>query len=100
MMTQKEKDDFAEANKTIHPVETQWHYPTMTKYGYIADTQQGIGFVRTYDYHHPTSGHSMSVTTGYSADYFRDDHNPMTGLGFWGDLEPHLKKITGTTLSK
>ena len=41
-----------EADKVVHPVEKQWHYKYMTKYGYVADTKEGIGFSRSYNYHY------------------------------------------------
>ena len=93
-MSQKEKDDFDAANKIVHLVETEWHYPIMTKYGFVADTKQGIGFVRGYEYHHPTTGHKVRVCTGVNADYFTDLEQEVYP-NYWANLEPHLKKITG-----
>jgi len=93
MMTQEEKDRFNEANKTVHSVETQWHYPIMTKYGFVADTKEGIGFVRGYDYHHSITGHKIRVCTGVNADYFTDRVHEVYP-NYWANLEPHLKKIT------
>jgi len=91
-MNTADRARFEEANKAIHPVEKQWHFPIMTKYGYEAVTKEGIGFVRSYTYRHPTMDRSMTVTTGASADYW-DDPNPNGGHGYWSDLEPHLIKL-------
>jgi len=81
---------FNEADKKVHLVEDQWHYPIMIKYGFTPVTKTGIGFVRAYEYVHP-SGHKVSVCTGYSANYFTGI-SPK-GWGYCGDLEPFLKKI-------
>ena len=81
----------AEANQKVHPVDTQWHFPTMTENGYLADTKEATGFVRTYQYTNPTNGHTMTVTTGAHADYWRDPTN--NAGGYWIELEPHLKSL-------
>lgn len=81
--------NFEEADKKVHPVETQWHYPIMTKYGYEAMTKEGVGFVRTYMYVHPTTHHMVEITTGSSADYWNAGYN----YGYWSDLEPYLKSL-------
>ena len=82
---------FAEANKKVHPVDTQWHFPIMSGHGYLPDTKEAVGFVRTYHYTNPTDGHTMSVTTGASADYWTDKTNAASG--YWRELEPHLEEI-------
>ena len=84
--TEQGRQSFDNANKKVHPVEKQWHYPIMTDHGYVADTKEGIGFVRTYHYTNPTTKHKMSVTTGARADYWTDGGKQ----GYWGDLDPHL----------
>lgn len=84
--------DFEAANKVVHLVEDQWHYPIMTKHGYVADTKEGIGFVRSYNYTHPTTKHSVTVTTGCNSDYWKDNESGKGG--FWGSLEPHLEALT------
>ena len=86
-MTPEELRRFNEANKIVHPVETQWHYPIMTKYGYVPVTLTGIGFVRSYEYTHPETGRSIKVSTGVNADYWEDGG----AFGYWRDLEPHLQ---------
>lgn len=76
------------ADQVIHPVENQWHYKIMTKYGYEPKTPTGKGFVRSYMYENSKSGHKMKVTTGASADYWED---PETGSSdYWAKLEPYL----------
>lgn len=88
-MTDCESNAFSEANKRVHAVETQWHYPIMTKFGYEPDTKYVIGFVRSYEYRH-SSGHRMTVSTGVNCDHWSDLE---TGaVGYWSSLEPHLKK--------
>lgn len=83
---------FEEANERVHPVETQWHYEYMTKYGFKPLDQTKQGFVRAYRYEGP-DGHLIVCSTGFSSDHWEDQ---TTGnFGYFADLEPHLKKITG-----
>lgn len=84
-------ESFNQANKTIHPVETQWHYPILTKYGFEPIAKEGIGFVRSYTYIHPATQCEIIVTTGASADYWKDTTNKE--FGYWKALEPHLKQL-------
>lgn len=78
------------ANKTVHPVEEQWHYPILTKYGFVPNTKEGVGFVRSYEYEHP-NGRKVRCITGLSCDYWSDQEN----TGFWSDLEKWLKSLEG-----
>lgn len=82
-----------EADKKVHPVETQWHYPVMIKYGFIPITKEAVGLVRSYEYTNPT-GRLVRCTTGYSADTF-EELDPTTrrirNIGYHGGLEAHLK---------
>lgn len=80
---------FEEANKVVHLVETQWHYKTMIEAGFTPETKEQVGFVRCYKY---TKGdHVVEVTTGASADYWRDK---ITGKGgYWGTLQEHVTNI-------
>jgi hypothetical protein len=80
---------FNEADKVVHNVEGQWHYPILTRYGYEAVTKEAPGFVRSYDYVHP-SGRTVRCTTGASADYWSAPGNKG---GYWSDLEPYLKSV-------
>jgi len=86
---------FAQAMKSIHPVETQWHYPKLTKYGFIPDTKSAVGMVRTYKYHHPETGEIITASTGANSDHWESDQYKFTrgkeGEWFWGGLEPYLK---------
>jgi hypothetical protein len=86
-MDKQELERFNEANKIVHPVCTQWHYPIMIKFGYIAVNKTDIGFVRHYVYHHPTLDHKVTCSTGASADHWQDNKNH---FGYWSDLEPRL----------
>jgi len=90
-MNADELKRFAEADKKVHKVESEWHFPIMTKFGYKADTLEGIGFVRSYKYTHPVTSNKVTVATGVHADYF----DAPDGHGYWADLEPYLKKIHG-----
>lgn len=81
--------DFNEANKAVHPVETQWHYKILTKYGFTPITKEGIGFVRNYEY--KKGEHRIMCTTGASADYWKDLSN--SGGGYWSSLESHIKNL-------
>ena len=81
---------FAEANKTIHPVETQWHYNQMTDSGFTPLDKEKQGFVRSYQY--SKGDRIIECTTGSSGDYWNDRK---TGeFGFWRDLKRHLEKIS------
>ena len=88
-------DEFREANEVIHPVENQWHYPILTKYGYVPKTLSAKGFVRSYSYEHP-NGHVMTVNTGVHADYWTSENDSVQG--YWYELAAFLKhrNIGGT----
>jgi len=79
-------------HNTVHPVETQWHHPIFTEFGFVPDTKEAIGLVRNYLYVHPTTGRSIIATTGVMADYWDDltsgDH------GYHSTLRSHLKGLT------
>lgn len=92
-MTKEEREAFNRANERVHPVETQWHYPIMTKHGFVPETKEGIGFVRNYVYVHPTLGCRIRCNTGCNADYWRDESK--SGGGYWLELEPYLVKLVG-----
>lgn len=83
-----------EADKKIHLVEDQWHYPILTKYNFTPVTPEGVGFVRSYEYRNE-AGEIIVCTTGYSSDRWvqKKSKEDVAG-GYWADLEPHLKKIT------
>ena len=83
---------FEEANKVVHPVDKQWHYPIMTAHGYEAVTTEAVGFVRSYMYVNRETNHTMQVATGASADYWNDDVNNKTG--YWGSLNSYLETLT------
>lgn len=87
-MTAEQLTSFNAADKVVHPVEKEWHYPIFTKYGYEAITKEGIGFVRSFIYVHPISGNKVTYTTGYNSDYW----NAKNAFGYWADLEPYLQK--------
>ena len=84
--------DFNEANKIEHPVEGEWHYPILTKYGFEPITKMGIGFVRSYLYENK-DGLKIRCATGSSADYWNNGEGGDQG-GYWASLEPYLKSIT------
>ena len=71
-----------------HPVETQWHYELLTRYGYVAKTKYAVGSIRSYDYAHRSGGH-IRVTTGNRSDFWYDKINNMQGHAL--GLEPHLR---------
>ena len=79
------------ADSAIHPVEKEWHFPIMSEAGFVAETKDAVGFVRSYRYSHP-AGHTITATTGASADYWTDAANKE--FGYWRGLEPHLAKLT------
>lgn len=81
--------DFEQANKAVHPVEAQWHYPILTAAGYVPETKEATGFVRRYDYTHPSKA-PIRARTGVNGDYWECSTG---GAGYWADLEPFLKKM-------
>jgi len=86
--------DFNEANKVEHKTEDQWHYPIMINHGWIPDTLKGIGFVRSYNYHHQNSNVKIIVTTGCNSDYWSamDDRKEVAS-GLWSGLEYFVKNF-------
>lgn len=97
--------DFETANKVMHPVEKEWHYPVLARYGYTSPTPPQEGFVRAYFYNHP-KGRIIRVNTGVSCDYWEDltpEAMPPSNyngrrLALWGELEPYLQKIHGKSV--
>ena len=81
---------FDEANKIVHPVETQWHYSIMTEFGYESQTPSGVGFARTYIYKHPITKREFSLTTGCNGDYWADLSGK--GYGYQRSLKEYLEK--------
>jgi hypothetical protein len=81
---------FAEADKTIHQVETQWHYKMMIDSGFTPLDKEKEGFVRSYRY--SKGDRIIECTAGSSRDYWNDRTSGESGL--WGDLKRHLEKIS------
>ena len=80
--------NFQEANKIVHKVETQWHYPVLIAAGFEAITQEAIGFVRNYEYR---KGDRVIVcTTGSACDYWNEQG--VNKGGYHGDLASYLNK--------
>ena len=84
-------DAFEQANQVVHPVETQWHYPILTKFGWLPETKEGVGFVRSYVYRHPSYDFLIKCTTGVNADYWARSDTQQGG--YWASLEPELEKL-------
>jgi hypothetical protein len=87
-------DTFEEADKAVHQVENEWHYPILTKYGFMPISDTGMGFVRHCDYARE-DGEVIRATTGHTADYWDVlNGTPNTQeKRYWADLEPHLKTL-------
>ena len=81
---------FAEADKTIHQVETQWHYKMMIDSGFTPLDKEKEGFVRSYRY--SKGDRIIECTAGSSRDYWNDRTSGESGL--CGDLKRHLEKIS------
>lgn len=78
--------DFKSANNIAHPVENEYHYKLLTKYGFVCNDPAPTGFVRKYKY---TNGNKdITVCIGASADYFEG----FCGFGYMSKLETELKK--------
>lgn len=84
----RKRKNFVQANKKVHKVELQWHYPVMIKYGYVAQDKEKIGFVRSYKYIHPETGDEVICATGCNADYWTSGRDQ----GYYQSLEEHLKE--------
>ncbi len=83
--------DFDKADKTVHPVEKQWHYQFMMDAGYKAETAEARGFVRQYFYTHPDTRRRFKICTGVNSDYWID--LKIKKYGHWTDLKGHLESI-------
>mgnify|MGYP006349580407 CR=1 FL=1 len=71
---------FNEADKVVHPVEAQWHYKILEPLGWIAQTKEAVGFVRSYVYTHPESDSVIQCRTGVHADTWEE----ITYRKHWG----------------
>jgi len=78
-----------EADKKVHAVKTQWHYPILTKYGFEPLDKEKQGLVRRYRYQ--KGNDIITCNTGVNADYW----SGAGGGGYWSELEPYLKKQYG-----
>lgn len=83
---------FQDAAKTVHSVTTQWHHSVMTAHGFVPETLEAMGFVRSYDYTHP-AGHRIRCNTGYSADYWQHLDALTKKCGYWSELEPYVRSL-------
>jgi hypothetical protein len=81
--------NFDEANQVVHPVETQWHYDTMTNAGFRPVDREAVGLVRSYRYR--KGDHCITVSTGFSSDHWVDDTSG--ARGYWGTLAAHVAGI-------
>ena len=85
-----------EANKIVHPVTSEWHYPILTKLGFKSLTDSGIGLVRRYQYNHQSFPSKKVVySVGVNADYWQliDDKNGEEKYGYWSTLESSLLEL-------
>lgn len=88
--------NFDKADKIIHKVQDQWHYPILVKYGFKPETESAIGFVRKYIY---TNGnHTIIASTGSNKDYW--SNSKTYNSGYWFSLEPYLKSLKRVYLNK
>lgn len=81
------------ADEKIHQVETEWHYKDLIAAGFVPETKEAKGLVRSYTYKHP-SGVVVSCTTGFHSDNWRSSAEgsiPANG-GYWGSLKPYLER--------
>ena len=79
-----------EADKVVHPVEKQWHYPIMIANGFEPVTKLAVGFVRRYEYKNK-DGRRIACCTGCNSDYFNDMNNGH--IGYCRELEIYLKSL-------
>lgn len=81
--------NFQEANKVVHKVEDQWHYPILVAAGFVPCTMEGVGFVRHYLYEKGSK--QIICVTGAHCDYWTCDQD--NARGYWTDLAPFLKRL-------
>lgn len=81
--------NFEEANKKVHKVEDQWHFPILTAYEFQSATPESTGLVRRYKYTGP-NGVIVTCVTGASSDYWESSDGKR---GYWSALEPYLKTL-------
>lgn len=93
-----QEDSFADGDKKVHKVESEWHYPILKKYGFIPVDKTGIGFVRNYIYKHPKLDNKIKCSTGINAEHWMDLKT--NDYGYWSSLETHLKKITSGKINE
>lgn len=91
---------FEEANKTVHKVENEWHYPKLIKHGWTPEDKTGIGFVRSYKYKNPKFPDTViSGVVGVNSDYWshrkENDWREING-GLWNTLETYLDSLSAT----
>lgn len=87
-MTPEEIKRFNEADKVVHPATKEWHYATLTEAGFQIVEERNVGFVRSYTYVHPATGHRIVARTGVSADYWQC--STCEKFGYWSDLKKHV----------
>lgn len=84
---------FEEANKIVHKVEDQWHYARLTSIGFVPETKERTGFVRSYLYRH-ADGRTVRAATGCNADHwegFSAEGKSIAG-GYWADLDKWVQQ--------
>jgi hypothetical protein len=87
--------NFEKANQAVHPVEKQWHYKVLTPLGWVAETKEVVGLVRSYVYVLPGTDYKVRCTTGANADHWSELTHKKNG-GYWGTLEKFAKEVDKT----
>jgi hypothetical protein len=78
--------EFNEGWKVSHPVEKQWHYETMIKYGFKPLDMVKSGWIREYSYSRDNI--IVKCITGASSDRWECGSE----YGLWSRLESFLKE--------
>ena len=90
-----------DANKIVHPVTSEWHYPILIKLGFKPLTNSDIGLVRRYQYNHPLFPSKRVVySIGVNADYWQliDEKNGEEKFGYWSTLESSVLELIQTNV--
>lgn len=81
--------NFTEAEKEVHRVEDEWHFPVLTLFNFQPIEKQTVGRIRVYHYKNETQN-IIKAAFSYGAFYWKDKEKYAGGVDL-RSLEEHLK---------